>query len=99
MNKWKKLIIWIGTLAAVFVIVTAGYYWSKSKQLEQKLTALKKAGEPICLADLARKSIPPEQNGATYLRRAQGDLESVDKELSNLIPEERRIQSRGHKKN
>jgi hypothetical protein len=52
------------------------------------LAAIKAAGDPICLADLARKPIPPEQNGATYLLRAKDDITAVDNELDPLWREE-----------
>jgi hypothetical protein len=88
MKKWKKILLWTGitagTLIAILLIVAAYYAWTTGIRLEQKLAALKAAGEPICLADLARKPIPPQQNGATYLRRAKADLYAVDKATADL---------------
>jgi len=81
MKRAKKILLWTGigagTLAAILLIFSACYGWIIGKQLEKKLAALKAAGEPICLADLARKPIPPEQNAVTYLLRAKDDMNAV----------------------
>jgi len=42
------------------------------------LAAIRAAGEPLKLADLARKPITPEQNAATYLRQAEAEVNAMD---------------------
>jgi hypothetical protein len=83
MKRAKKILLWTGiSLAAtiaILLICAACYNWILGSRLEKRLAAIKAAGDPICLADLARPAIPPEQNGATYLRRAKDDLEAMDK--------------------
>ena len=53
-----------------------------NEKLEEKLAALKAAGEPISLAELARKPIPPETNAATFLNRAQDGMQAIEKPMS-----------------
>jgi hypothetical protein len=48
-------------------------------RIDKKLAELRAAGQPLSLADLARKPIPPETNAATYLRRAKIDVEAIEK--------------------
>jgi hypothetical protein len=88
MKRTKKILLWtgisLGTLIAILLICAACYSWILGSRLEKRLTAIKAAGDPICLADLARKPIPPEQNAATYLRRAKDDMEAVDKASMDL---------------
>jgi hypothetical protein len=88
MKRLKRILLWTGivagTLIAILLIVAAIYSWILGKQLEKKLAVIKEAGDPICLAGLARKPIPPEQNGATYLLRAKDDMNAVEKEIYDL---------------
>lgn len=51
-------------------------------RLQAKLAALKEAGEPVTLADLAPKPVDPETNAATFLERAQPDVEAIEKTMS-----------------
>ena len=64
----------------------AWYVWSTGTRLERQLVALREAGHPVQLADLARKPIAAEQNAAVFLRRAADDLDSMQKELMALYP-------------
>ena len=81
MKRAKKILLWtgisLGTLIAILLIFAACYSWILGSRLEKRLAALKAAGEPICLADLARKPIPPEQNAVTYLLRAKDGMNAV----------------------
>jgi hypothetical protein len=45
---------------------------------------MQNAGEPVRIADLARKPILPDENGATYLLRAQDDITHFDNELAQV---------------
>jgi hypothetical protein len=71
-------------LIAILLICAACYSWILGSRLEKRLAAIKAAGDPICLADLARKPIPPEQNDATYLLRAKDDANAVVNEVYDL---------------
>jgi hypothetical protein len=62
------------------------YVWSTGTQLENRLGDLRRAGEPVQIADLAREPIPPEANAATFLRRAADDLDAMQKELMAMYP-------------
>ncbi len=88
MKRAKKILLWtgisLGTLIAILLICAACYSWILGSRLEKKLAAIKAAGDPICLADLARKSVPPEQNGMTYLLRANDDMNAVVNEVYDL---------------
>ncbi|HEV3138305.1 MAG TPA: hypothetical protein VGZ26_10380 [Pirellulales bacterium] len=66
---------------ALFVIYAAVADYRASARLEQKIAALRAAGEPTRLADLAREPIRPENNAATYLDRAESDILAVNKEV------------------
>jgi hypothetical protein len=88
MPSKKKIAIRIGIVAAVLIACVLVYtfftFWSISAHLNRKLAAIHEAGDPICIADLARKPIPPEQKGATYLLRARDDMNAVVNEVYDL---------------
>ncbi len=64
-----------------------GYFvWSTGTRLERRLAALRQAGEPVQIADLAREPIPPEKNADVFLRRAADDLDAIQKELLVVYP-------------
>src|ERR1700722_9434264 len=83
---WKGLRIFGKSalaLAALGLVVYAILYWITSSRLEARLQELRDAGEPLSLRELLRKPIPPEENAATYLRRARADVTAV---LEELVP-------------
>lgn len=45
-----------------------------SPEVQERLDALKAKGEPVTFADLALQPIPPEENAATFYRRAEDAL-------------------------
>jgi hypothetical protein len=54
-------------------------------RLEERLKAIRDAGDPVTLKDLARKEkLPAEKNAATYLRRARADLTAFVQEIAPL---------------
>lgn len=81
----KRMLIWMGVVAlALWAILIVALSWP-SNRLERQIAAIRAAGDPVRLIDLAGEPVPPEQNGATYLRRAQKDADSLYKELTPLL--------------
>ena len=85
MKRLKKILKWsgivLGALVAIGLIANAWFVWSTDRRLESQLAAIRAAHEPLTLADLARKPIPPEQNAATYLREAKAGVDAIYKEI------------------
>ena len=81
---------WIGIAAGAAIVVllvfNAYYVWSTGTRLERRLGALRRAGDPVQIADLAREPIPPEKNADTSLRHAAADLDSIQEGLMALYP-------------
>jgi hypothetical protein len=73
---------------AILLIANAIWVWRTGSRLEKKLAALRAEGEPLSLADLARKAIPPQKNAAVFLRRATSDLEAMEKEWTDVYASE-----------
>ncbi len=78
MKRSRKILKWtgvaVGGLVAILLIANACFVWLTDARLERRLTAIREAGDPLSLAELAREPIPPEKNAATFLRRAEADV-------------------------
>jgi hypothetical protein len=72
------LLVVVAAIAVVVARANAG----AEAQLDETLAALRNSGAPLTLDELARKPPPPEENAATYLRRAKESLNAIDKEIS-----------------
>ena len=71
----------MGSLIAVLLIVNAVFIWRSGTALESRLQTIRDADDPLCLADLAREPIPPEENAAVYYRRAKEGIKAISQEL------------------
>ena len=82
MKRLKKILKWtgivLGALVAIVLIANAVFVWTTDARLERQLAEIREAGDPLTLADLARKPIPPEKNAATYLRQAEADVKAIE---------------------
>jgi hypothetical protein len=85
MKRLKRILKWtgivLGVLVAIILVVNACLVWITGTRLDRQLAAIREAGGPLSVVELARPPIPPEQNAATYLRRAATDAAAIDKEL------------------
>jgi hypothetical protein len=85
MKRLKKILKWTGivsvALLPIILIANAIFIWTTGTRLENQLAAIREKGDPLTLADLARKPIPPEKNAATFLRRAEADVAALDQEF------------------
>ena len=73
----KRTGIIMGVLVVIILAVNACFVWSTGARLERQLAAIREAGDPVSLADLARPPIPSEKNAATYLQRVNADLQAL----------------------
>jgi hypothetical protein len=80
-KRLKYTLLIVGALVGVGLIAAAAADSDASARLERKMAELRAAGQPLSLAELARKPIPPETNAATYLARAKSDLQAIQKEV------------------
>ncbi len=85
MLKLKKIIKWtailVVSLIAILLSVNGVLSWRAGSRLERRLQAIRDAGDPLTLADLEREPIPPEENAATFLRRADKSVRAIQKEF------------------
>lgn len=90
MKRFRKILKWvgiaIGAAIAMLLMFNAYLVWGTGPQLERRLGAIRKAGDPIQLADFTREPIPPEKNADVFLRRAAVDLDAIQAELLAYYP-------------
>ncbi len=85
---WRFLkLIGLGFLTSIGLVIIWLVFANvqANARLGRNLDALRAAGQPLSLAELAREPISPETNAATYLRRAESDLKAIEKEVSAAI--------------
>ena len=75
----------LGSLLGLLLILYALAVWRTGSELETRIKALREAGDPVTLSDLARPAIPPEKNAAVFLRRAESDIKAISKELGPIF--------------
>jgi len=82
MKRLKKILKWaaigLGVLVAIVLAINTWFVWTTGKQLDRQLEAIRAAGDPLTLADLAPKPIPPEKNAATYLLQADAGMAAIE---------------------
>jgi hypothetical protein len=81
MKRFYKPLKWtlLGLLGIIGIFLTVNgirVAWA-GHRLNERIEALRAAGQPLSLADLARPPIPPERNAATYLVRADKDIQAI----------------------
>jgi hypothetical protein len=90
MKRLGRIVKWIGIVAvatiANLLMLNAYFVWSTGTQLERRLIALRQAGDPVQLADLAREPLATEKNADVFLSRAADNLDAIEKELHALYP-------------
>lgn len=81
-RRFKFLLLACSPVAIVAIaalyMVQAGV--AAQADFDTRIAALQTAGQPISIKDLAHKPPLPHENAATYLRRANSSMESIDKE-------------------
>ena len=90
----KRLILkslkWGGVVLGLFLVVF--FSWSAwhtrvtGRRLEARLQALRAAGDPVSLADLAARPIPPGDNADVALEDVAAEAEAIQKGLMEIFP-------------
>lgn len=83
--QWLKIAggIVLG-LIVLALIGNAAAVWYFGGKYEAKIEALRAGGQPVTLADLKPPTIPPDENLATYIDRANADMESLHNEFFSV---------------
>ena len=84
MSRLKQIMILLAIglvlLIAALLLFNVAYGWWTGRQLEQRLTRLRAAGEPTSFAELAPRPIGSRQDAAVHLQRLTPQLDAFAKE-------------------
>src|SRR5712692_5548314 len=81
----KRLALALGILIAVALIANAVLVWQTGKRLEERLSKLRAAGEPLSLPELGAIPPVPGADAAAVLNRIEPDLKALNKELNPVF--------------
>jgi hypothetical protein len=81
---WKRIGIGLAMLAAVGLIVNGALAWRAELRLRSRLSAIRAAGHPASIAELAPQPIPEEQNAAAIMERIRPRLDEFGKEYGQF---------------
>ncbi len=77
---WKRIGIGFAFLIALALIVNGLFAWRAEWQLRSRLAAIRAAGDPASIAELAPPPIPDDQNAAAIMAKIRPRLEEFGKE-------------------
>lgn len=81
---WKRVGLGFVFLVAVGLIVNAVAAWQMESRLQSRLQAIRAAGDPATIADLAPPPIPDAENAAVILERIQPRLSEFSHEYAQF---------------
>jgi hypothetical protein len=81
----KRWAIGAAILVAIALIANGFMAWLTEHQLQTRIAAIRAAGDPASIADLAPKPIPDDQNAAAYLERIRPQLEEFSKVYARFL--------------
>ncbi|MDA1049238.1 MAG: hypothetical protein O3C40_02000 [Planctomycetota bacterium] len=84
----KRTAIGLMVVIAVLLSTVAIVSWRASGRLEQRLNAIRTAGDPVTLPELTREPIPADQNAVTYLQRVERQVLAINNELKEVLNDE-----------
>jgi hypothetical protein len=76
---WKRFGLGLAILVALAFIVNGFFAWRAEWRLRSRLAAIRAAGDPASLAELAPVPIPDDQNAAAILERIRPRMEEFSK--------------------
>jgi hypothetical protein len=80
----RQILLGIGMLAAAGGVILAFLTWRASQRLSDKVAALRSAGDPVSIAELAPAPIPPTENAAVYLQNISVETDAFAKDFDEF---------------
>jgi hypothetical protein len=81
---WKRIGIGLAMLAAIGLVVNGVLAWRAELRLRERLAAIRAAGDPASIAELAPAPIPDDQNAAAIMERIRPQLNQFSKEYGQF---------------
>lgn len=81
----KRLALALGLLVALALIANAILVWQTGKRLEERLSVLRAAGEPLSLPELGAEPPAPGADAAAVLKRIEPEVKALSKEMAPIL--------------
>lgn len=78
-RRLKRIAIGLGVVVALLLIVNGLFAWWTERQWQNRLDAIRAAGDPASIADLTPKPIADELNAAVYIENIGPTLERFER--------------------
>ncbi len=82
---WKRLAITTGVVLLLLVVAGGLVVWWVNHQWDARVAAIRTAGDPVSIADLAPEPIPDDQNAAAILESIAPQLDEFHKDYMDFI--------------
>jgi hypothetical protein len=80
----RQILVLVGMLAAAAIVILVFLTWRASQRLGDKVAALRAAGDPVSIADLAPQPIPTDQNAAAYLQSISAAADAFSRDFTQF---------------
>ena len=84
-RRWKQLAFGAVIVVALALIANGFMAWRTESRLQSKIAAIRAAGDPATIADLAPEPIPADQNAAAYVEQLAPRLDEFAKEHGRFL--------------
>src|SRR4051794_693269 len=81
---WKRLGLGFVMLVALALLANGLMAWRTTARLNGRVAAIRAAGDPASIADLAPKPIPDAENAAAILKKLQPRLDAFSDEYGRF---------------
>lgn len=82
---WKRLGIGLALLVAVALVINGLLAWRAEWRLRSRLAAIRAAGDPASIAELAPPPIPDDENAAAIMERVRPRLNEFGEEYGRFF--------------
>ena len=83
-RRLYRIGIGLAILVSLALIANGFMIWRTDARLQARIDAIRAAGDPATIADLAPEPIPDEQNTAAYIDKMVPRLDEFDRELAHF---------------
>jgi hypothetical protein len=85
MRVWIRIGVGLTILVALALIANGFMIWRTDRRLQVRIDAIRAAGDPATIADLAPEPIPPNENAAYHLEQIAPRLNEFSKEHARFL--------------
>lgn len=84
-RRWKQMAIAAVTIVAIALIANGFMIWRTDARLQKRIDAIRSAGDPATIADLAPEPIPSTENAAYHLEQLAPKLDEFAKAHARFL--------------